>query len=127
MASLELTGSNTYTGGTFLTSGILVVSSDANLGDASGTLTFDGGTLENTGAFTTGRTVTINAAGGTFRTDADLEVGGPIGGAGRLTKTGVASLTLTGTDSYLGGTTISAGTLQTRQRRGHRIDRRQCR
>ncbi len=106
------TAANTYTGGTVMTSGILVVGSDANLGAASGTLTFNGGTLENTGAFTAGRSVTINAAGGTFRTDADLEVSGPIGGAGRLTKTGVASLTLTGTDTYLGGTTISAGTLQ---------------
>ena len=89
---LELTGANTYTGGTVMTSGILVVGSDANLGDAAGTLTFNGGTLENTGAFTAARSVTINAPGGTFRTDANLEVSGPIAGAGQLTKTGVATL-----------------------------------
>ena len=109
---LELTGANTYTGGTVMTSGTLVVGSDANLGAAAGTLTFNGGTLENTGAFTTARSVTINAPGGTFRTDANLEVSGPIAGAGRLTKTGAATLTLTGTGTYLGGTTVSAGTLQ---------------
>jgi outer membrane autotransporter protein len=109
---LELTAPNSYSGGTVMTSGILVVGSDGNLGDAAGTLTFNGGTLENTGAFTAGRSVTINAPGGTFRTDADLEVSGPIAGAGRLTKTGAATLALTGTGTYLGGTTISAGTLQ---------------
>ena len=109
---LELTGINTYTGGTVMTAGTLVVSSDANLGAAAGTLTFDGGTLENTGAFTTARSVTINAPGGTIRTDANLVATGPIAGAGHLTKTGVATLTLTGTGTYLGGTTISTGTLQ---------------
>lgn len=109
---LELTGVNTYTGGTVMTSGTLVVSSDANLGAAAGTLTFDGGILENTGAFTTARAVTINAPGGTFRTDANLQVSGSVTGAGHLTKTGIAMLTLTGTGTYLGGTTISTGTLQ---------------
>lgn len=109
---LELTAANTYTGGTVMTSGIVIVGSNANLGDAAGTLTFGGGTLQNTGAFTAARSVTINAPGGTFWTDADLGVSGPIVGAGRLTKTGVASLTLSGTGTYTGGTTISAGTLQ---------------
>jgi outer membrane autotransporter protein len=109
---LEFTGANTYSGGTVMTSGILVVGSDGNLGAAVGTLTFDGGTLENTGAFMTARSVTINAPGGTFQTDANLEVSGPIAGAGRLTKTGVATLTLTGTGTYVGGTTINTGTLQ---------------
>ena len=63
---LELMGSNTYTGGTFLTSGTLVVSANANLGESSGMLTFDGGTLRNTSAFTMARNITINASGGIF-------------------------------------------------------------
>lgn len=109
---LELSGANTYSGGTTLTSGTLLVGSDANLGDASGTLTFNGGTLQNTGAFTTGRATTLNAAGGTFLANMNLVMNGPISGTGRLTKTGAATLTLTGANNYTGGTTISAGTLQ---------------
>ena len=37
---------------------------------------------------------------------------GLISGAGALTKSGAGTLTLTGSNSYAGGTTISAGTLQ---------------
>lgn len=109
---LQLTGINSYSGGTTMTSGTLIVSQDANLGAVSGVLVFDGGTLENIAAFTTGRGITINAPGGTFQTDANLIASGIIDGAGRLTKTGVASLILSGANSYSGGTTINAGTLQ---------------
>ena len=109
---LELTGANTYTGGTVVTSGILVVGSDANLGDASGALSFAGGTLLYTAAMATGRSITLNASAGAFRTDAPLVVSGPITGVGQLTKTGAAMMTLTGAASHSGGTVISAGTLQ---------------
>lgn len=107
-----LTGNNSYTGGTFLNGGTLAVANDGNLGAASGALTFNGGTLESTSAFATSRGVTLNAGGGTFQTDADLTVAGAIGGSGALTKTGGATLALTGNNAYGGGTTISVGTLQ---------------
>ncbi|SFN74018.1 autotransporter outer membrane beta-barrel domain-containing protein [Nitrosospira briensis] len=111
-ALLELTAVNTYSGGTVLTSGTLSVSSDANLGAASGAVTFNGGTLANTAAFSTGRSVTLNTAGDTFQTDSDLIVNETISGGGTLNKTGAAALILTGTNTYTGGTTINAGTLQ---------------
>ncbi len=41
-----------------------------------------------------------------------MTVSSTISGTGRLTKTGSGSLILTGTDTYSGGTTISAGALQ---------------
>ncbi|TWT11624.1 autotransporter-associated beta strand repeat-containing protein [Reyranella sp. CPCC 100927] len=107
-----LTGANTYSGGTVLNAGTLSVSADTNLGSASGGLTFNSGTLQNTAAFVTARNVTLNAAGGTFQTDADLTVGGVISGTGGLTKTGTATLILTGNNTYAGTTTITAGTLQ---------------
>ncbi len=92
--------------------GTISVSADGNLGATSGALTFNGGTLLNTAAFATGRSVLLMVGGGTFLTDADLLAGGPISGPGTLTKQGAATLTLTGNNSYTGGTTIDAGTLQ---------------
>jgi len=106
-----LSGSNSYTGGTFLNGGTLVVANDGNLGAASGPLVFDGGTLENTGAFATSRNVRLNAGGGTFQTDADLTVSGLIDGAGALTKTGGAALILSGANTYSGATTVASGSL----------------
>lgn len=111
-ALLELTGINTYTGGTVLTSGTLSVSSDANLGVASSPLILNGGTLANTGAFSTSRSITLNTASDTFQTDADLLVSEAISGGGNLNKTGSGALILTGANTYAGGTTITAGTLQ---------------
>ncbi len=46
-----LTATNSYQGGTGITAGTLQVSSDANLGAASGGLTFNGGTLRTTASF----------------------------------------------------------------------------
>ena len=106
-----LTAGNTYTGGTVITGGTLSVSADVNLGAASGGLSFDGGTLRNTAAFTTARDITLNAGGGTFQTDADLTVSGVVDGPGALAKTGAGTLTLTGPNTYTGGTTINAGVL----------------
>ncbi|HEY9237507.1 MAG TPA: autotransporter-associated beta strand repeat-containing protein, partial [Burkholderiaceae bacterium] len=109
--TLTLTAANTYSGGTIIDAGTLSISSDTNLGNASGGLIFNGGTLENTSAFTTTRAITL-AADGTFNTAADLTATGAISGPGALTKTGAGTLTLTGDNAYAGGTTISAGTLQ---------------
>ncbi|NCC53118.1 MAG: hypothetical protein EOM20_18155, partial [Spartobacteria bacterium] len=47
--TLDLAGTNTYSGGTVVRQGALRVSSDAPLGDASGTLTLEGGLLQVSG------------------------------------------------------------------------------
>ncbi|MBN8977438.1 MAG: autotransporter domain-containing protein [Rhizobiales bacterium] len=108
--TLVLTGTNTYTGGTQLVGGTLSVSTDANLGAASGALTFDGGTLQNTAALSTARNVTLLTGGGTLQTDAGLTLAGTISGDGTLTKTGVGTLTLSGINSY-GNTFVVSGVL----------------
>lgn len=110
--ALTLAGTNTYAGGTTIDAGSIIVSSDANLGNASGALTFNSGVLENTAAFTSSRAVTLNNPGGSFLTDADLTLTGTIGGSGSLTKSGNGALFLTADNSYTGGTLIQAGTLQ---------------
>ena len=110
--TLTLAGTNAYAGGTFLNGGTVAVSSDANLGNAGGALTFNGGTLQNTANVASARGVALGADGGTFQTTGNLTLTGTIGGAGALTKTDSGTLLLTGNNTYGGGTTIAAGTLQ---------------
>ncbi|ECY2306699.1 autotransporter outer membrane beta-barrel domain-containing protein [Salmonella enterica] len=85
--TLTLSGANSYTGGTTISGGTLVASNVEALG--SGDVT-DNATLEmNTG--------------GDFANN--------IGGTGSVVKSGDKTLTLSGANSYTGGTTISGGTL----------------
>ncbi len=111
--TLVLTGTNTHTGGTNINAGTVQISSNANLGDASGTLAFNGGTLNTTASMSMARNVTLSG-GGTFNTDASttLTSSGAISGTGSLTKSGSGTLVLAGTSAYTGGTTVSGGTLQ---------------
>lgn len=111
--TLVLAGNNSYTGGTALNGGTLQVGSDANLGNAAGTLAFNGGTLHATGNVSGARAVTLNSnaqiatdAGATFGTS------GIVAGNGGIVKDGEGTLVLTGNNTYSGGTTIDAGTLQ---------------
>jgi autotransporter-associated beta strand protein len=110
--TFTLTGANTYTGGTTISGGAVAVAGDANLGNSSGGLVFGGGTLQATGAVTSSRAVTLNASGGSVDTNGNaVSLSGPIGGAGGLAKVGAGTLTLGGTDTYAGTTTVSAGIL----------------
>jgi autotransporter-associated beta strand protein len=109
---LELTGANTYSGSTFISSSTLVVSADNNMGAPTAPLMLFNGTLRNTASFAMTRNIFLNFSSGTFHTDANLEVAGIINGIGSLIKTGSAQLTLTGSNTYFGDTVISAGTLQ---------------
>ncbi|ELT5845396.1 autotransporter-associated beta strand repeat-containing protein [Salmonella enterica] len=85
--TLTLSGSNTYTGGTLISSGTLVANDVNALG---------------TGDVTDNTTLELNT-GGTFDN--------AISGSGQVVKSGDKTLTLSGTNTYTGGTTISGGTL----------------
>ncbi|WP_079830894.1 fibronectin-binding autotransporter adhesin ShdA [Salmonella enterica] len=83
---LIVTGDNNYSGGTTISGGTLTVDHADSLGsgdiDNSGVLKVGEGELENT-----------------------------LSGSGSLVKTGTGELTLSGDNSYSGGTTITGGTL----------------
>ncbi len=117
---LVLTGSNTYTGKTFVTAGILTVNADAALGTAPGALVVDqlslaGGTTLKFSAGTAlaaNRGVTLGAGTATIDTQSNaVTIAGPTSGAGSLTKLGSGALTLNAAGTYAGGTTLSGGAL----------------
>ena len=90
--TLVLGGSNTYTGGT----------------------TINGGTLQIGNGGTTGwilGNVTDNASLAFNRSD-DVTFNSIVSGSGVLQQTGTGKLTLTGANTYAGGTKITAGTLE---------------
>jgi autotransporter-associated beta strand protein len=116
LGMLTLSGTNTYTGGTIVSGGTVAIDSDVRLGHVSGGLTLNGGTLlatgNITGASALARSVTMGAGGGTFDTNSfNVVLGTAVTGVGSLTKNGLGVLTLSGANSYTGGTTVNAGTL----------------
>ncbi|UWF60422.1 beta strand repeat-containing protein [Brucella sp. 2716] len=108
---------NTYSGGTELNAGIISVASDNALGDPNSALTFNNGTLQVTGTSMTSmaRPVIWGSAGGGFDiADAanTFDVTQDLSDGGALRKSGAGTLVLTGTNTYIDGTTINEGTLQ---------------
>ncbi|CAB3729785.1 hypothetical protein LMG24238_05618 [Paraburkholderia sediminicola] len=113
--TLALTANNTYSGGTTVKGGLVNFRTLSNLG--TGKVTLDGGGLQ----WATGNTVDVssrlNALG---QNGAFLDTNGNnvtlaqnlSGDAGVLVKQGAGTLTLTGNNTYDGGTQIDAGTLQ---------------
>ncbi|MEL7690744.1 autotransporter-associated beta strand repeat-containing protein [Citromicrobium bathyomarinum] len=108
--TLTLNGANTYSGGTEMTEGTILVGNNSALG--TGTLSAVGGTLgfaaanltlTNDIALPFEYTVDTAANGGTLS--------GAISGAGTLNKTGFGNLTLSGDSSYDGETIVRSGTL----------------
>lgn len=109
--TLILSGANTYTGGTVIAGGTLQISDDGNLGGAGG-VTFDNGALHTTATMTSSRSITLRDTGAIDTDDGTtLRLTGALAGAGGLIKWGAGTLALSGSNSWSGGTLITAGTL----------------
>lgn len=100
--TLSLTGGNMSGIGTLTNSGTATVNVAAGYDLGVGTFTMTGGSVTGTGTITA--TTAFNLSAGT--------IGATLAGSAGLTKTGTGILTLTGDNTYSGGTTVSAGQLQ---------------
>jgi autotransporter-associated beta strand protein len=121
--TLVLNGSNTYTGGTTISAGNLTISGGAALAD-NGLVT-----LSNTSGavLSVSTSETIGSLSGGGGSGGDIVIGsgqaltvnqttattysGGISGSGGLVKSGSGNLTLSGTNTYTGNTTVNGGTL----------------
>jgi autotransporter-associated beta strand protein len=114
--TLVLSGVNSYSGGTTISSGVLQVTNNNSVG--TGTVTLNGGTFQAGGAgLSFGNAFAINTIGGIVDTQANtLTLSGAIGNGngltGALTKIGSGTLILSGTSSYTGTTNVNGGILQ---------------
>ncbi|EGZ5481397.1 fibronectin-binding autotransporter adhesin ShdA, partial [Salmonella enterica] len=106
------------TGGTFDNaisgSGQVVKSGDKTL-TLSGANSYSGGTLISDGTLIAGRVDVLGSGDVTDNATLEMNTGGTfsntISGSGQVVKSGDKTLTLSGVNSYTGGTTISGGTL----------------
>lgn len=96
-----LAAGNTYSGGTTVGTGaILMISDDTSIG--SGNLTLAGGVLA-TRQSSSNINITLSGGGGIF---GDLLFNGVIGGSGNLVKYGPGTLTLNNANTYVGNTMV---------------------
>jgi outer membrane autotransporter protein len=116
--TLTLSGANTYTGPTMVNAGTLQAGAVNAFSSASAFTVASGATLDLAGfnqaigSLAGAGSVTLGAATLTTNGDgSDTTFSGTISGSGRLVKVGEGTLTLSGNNSYQGGTIVSEGTL----------------
>jgi outer membrane autotransporter protein len=117
--TLTLTGQSSYAGNTTVWSGSLALGADNRLPTAT-TLRLSGGTFDlnghsqtvgNLGGFASG-TLAIGTGALTTVTSVNTTLPSTITGTGDFIKQGAAPLTLTGTNSFSGTTTVDGGRMQ---------------
>jgi fibronectin-binding autotransporter adhesin len=109
----ELTGINTYSGGTTVKNATLSINSGASLGISTGALTLNNGTLVADANISTSRAVNLIGADIINTNSFAVSLSGNIGGTGALGAFGGGTLNLTGNNTYSGGTVVAANTALT--------------
>ena len=116
-----LSGSNSYQGGTLITAGQITLGNVNALGATNASLNVAGGVLSNTSysitnsaislgnGSITGSGILTSGAGFTATNDAAASVANSLVSTGAFTQSGVGTTTLSGSNSYQGGTLITAG------------------
>ena len=102
--TLVLTGTNTYTGDTAINGGTLTVGGAGALGN---------GSYAGAIGIAAGAVLNVNSS-------ANQTFGGVLSGAGNLVSAGPGTLTLTASNIYSGGTSVTGGALTLNSRRWHR-------
>ncbi|MEX1110933.1 MAG: autotransporter-associated beta strand repeat-containing protein [Chthoniobacterales bacterium] len=112
-----LSGSNSYTGGTTVSAGTLVLGHTNAL--SSGGVTVNGGTLDLNGLSVTanqlggsGGTIALGGGALTVNNTSTTTNASVISGTGSLTKAGGGILVLAGNSTYTGDTFLEAGNIQ---------------
>ena len=123
--TLILSGANTYSGGTTVNGGTLQLGASDRLPDAGSVTVSSGGTLDLQGysdvvgavTLTSGSIIGTGTLTGTSYAVQSGTISANLAGTNTaLTKTGLSTVTLSGTNNTYGnGTTVSEGTLQTKK------------
>jgi fibronectin-binding autotransporter adhesin len=113
--TLTLAGSNTYTGPTEINGGVLGLGAAGALGGA-GNIVFGGGTLQFSASNVGDYASRIKDSGSAIALDTNgrnVAFAGSIDSTntGGLVKSGAGTLTLSGSNAYSGGTTLTGGSL----------------
>ena len=119
--TLTLSGANTFTGATTVTNGRLILSGGNAIANTGAVIVNSTATTAGTLQVNTAETIgNLSGNGGSVVLNAGLTTGdatntsyaGIISGVGGLIKQGTGTFTLTGANTYSGGTTVNAGTLE---------------
>jgi autotransporter-associated beta strand protein len=117
--TLTLTSANTYAGGTTVNAGTLALGAGGSLADA-GAVNVNGGTFDVNSVGDTVGAVTLTSGSITGTTGVltgasyavqSGSISAILGGSGALTKTTPGTVTLSGANTYTGGTMVNVGTL----------------
>ncbi|MFA5783418.1 MAG: autotransporter domain-containing protein [Phycisphaerae bacterium] len=110
--ALALSGNNTYSGGTTLNQGTIVLEHDNALGTGDLSVTGESILQSNDDARSTANEIGIES-GATLTVSGtnNLALTGDISGNGAISKNDDSVLSLSGSNSYAGGTTLNAGTI----------------
>ena len=108
-------GTNAGSGGTYNLNGGLLIVSSMSRGSGSAAFNFNGGTLRPSSSSSISLPMTLgtSGSGATFDTAGySVTLFSSLSGPGSLTKVDSGTLLLGGDNTYTGGTTVNAGTLQ---------------